>query len=101
MFKAGMSSKERELRSKLTKEVAFREFVRGTIDVRAKKCMSNGKRYETMYLLHTKNGKKKHIYIPRGWEERVRRWVRKYKEIQKCLDEISDVYIKRIRNREE
>jgi hypothetical protein len=101
MFKAKMSVKERELRSKLTKASAFNEIVRGVVNVRAKKCMNNGKRYATMYLMHMKNGKMEQIYIPRGWEERVRKWVKKYREMEKYMEEISDIYLKKIKKREE
>ena len=101
MHKAGMPANERDLRSKLTKAVTFTEFVRGTVDVRAKKCMNNGKRYATMYLLHMKNGEKKQIYVPRKWEERTKKWVKKYREIQRYMDKISDMYLKKIKNREE
>ncbi len=101
MYKAKMSAKERELRSKLTKASTFMEFVRGIVNIRAKKCMSNGKRYETMYLMHMKKGKMEQIYIPRGWEERVKRWVKKYREMEGYMEGISDIYIKKIRKREE
>lgn len=100
MYKAKMSAKERAIRSKLTKSAASAEFLRGTVSIRNKKCMVNGERYETMYLVHVKNGKAKHIYIPRGWEERVREWVKKYRELEKHMDEISDIYLKKIKNRE-
>ena len=101
MYKARMPVQERMIRSKLTRSATFDEFLRGTISIRDKKCMINGKRYETMYLVHMKNGEKKHIYIPRGWEEKVKRWVKKYREIQRYMDKISDMYLKKIKNREE
>lgn len=100
-----MSAKERATRSKLTKSATFDELLRGTVSIRDKKCMVNGKRYATMYLVHVKNGEPEHIYIPRGWEERVRKWVRKwvrkYREKEKNMDNISDIYLKKIRDREE
>jgi len=101
MHKAKMQAKERAIRSKLTKASTFSEFLRGTIAIRHKKSMVNGKRYETMYLVHIKNGEQSHIYIPRGWEERVRKWVRKYREMEMYMDKISDIYLKKIKKREE
>ena len=101
MYKAKMHAKERAVRSKLTKASTFSEFLRGTIAIRHKKSMINEKRYETMYLVHIKKGEQNHIYIPRDWEERVRKWVRKYREMLKHMDEISDIYLKKIKNREE
>jgi hypothetical protein len=85
----------------LTKSATFNEFLRGTVSIRDKKCMVNGKRYLTMYLVHVKNGEPEHIYIPRGWEEKVRRWVRKYREMERYMDNISDIYLKKIKDREE
>jgi hypothetical protein len=100
MHKAKMSAKERTIRSKLAKAIAFEEFVRGTINMRNKKCKINEKRYKTMYLLHLKGGKMKAIYIPRGWEEKVKKWVRKYREIEGGMEKISDIYLKKIKKRE-
>lgn len=99
MNKSKMPASEREKRSKLTKVVAYDEFVRATVDIRAKKCMNNGKRYRTMYLLHMKNGEKKTIYVPREWEDRAKKWVAKYKEIRKYTEGISDIYLKKIKDR--
>lgn len=101
MHKGKMQAKEREIRSKLTKAASYSEFVRGTIAIRDKKSMINGKRYETMYLVHIKKGEQRHIYIPRGWEERVRKWVKKYREMERYMEEISDIYLKKIKKREE
>jgi len=100
MNKARMSVKERTIRSRLTKSATRDEFLRGTISIRDKKCKVNGERYATMYLVHVKNGKAKPIYIPRGWEERARKWVRKYREMEKNMEGISDIYLKKIKKRE-
>lgn len=99
MNRSKMTAGERKRRSKLAKEVSFNEFIKGTIDMRAKKCMSNGKRYMTMYLLYMENGEQKQKYIPRKWEEKVKKWVENHKNIQRKIKGISDIYIKKITNR--
>lgn len=70
--------------------------IRATVNIRDKKSFLNNKIYETMYLIHNKKGKRKTIYVPRDREEEVKGWVKNFRQIEKLLDEISDLYIKKI-----
>ncbi|GEM_PF-5271403 len=74
-------------------------FLRATINIRKKKSAINNKIYNTIYLIHNKNGRKKAIYIPRNLEEKVKKWVENYNKLKFYLDEISDIYLKKIINR--
>ncbi len=71
-------------------------FLRATINIRKKKSAINNKIYNTMYLIHNKNGKKKVIYIPRDLEQQVKKWVENYNKIKFYLDKISDIYLEKI-----
>ncbi len=99
MHEYKMSVKEREIRDKLAKAVRTMEFLRGTINIRNKKSKINRKKYKTMYLILAKDGKQEHKYVPRDWEEKIKKWVRTYKEIEGYMEKISDICIKRFKNR--
>lgn len=102
-----MSKEESGKRSCLTQMVHCREFVRGTLTMREKTCgkancqCAQGQKHLALYLVHSEDGKVEQLYVPKKWEEKVRRWVKQYKEIRELLEDISDTYLQRLRKREE
>jgi hypothetical protein len=54
-----------------------------------------------MYLSYSKNGEFKQVYVPKQWQQRVQQWVSQYKDARDLLEEISDMYLKRISERKE
>ena len=71
-----------------------------------RKCGSKGCRctrgelHASWYLSVWKDGRTHMVYIPKAWEERVRDWVERDKEIREILHELSGVCIERLKNRE-
>jgi len=54
------------------------------------------------WYLSTWEGKRTHmVYIPKAWEERVREWVDRDKEIRELLLELSRTCIQRLRDRKD
>ena len=71
-----------------------------------RKCGSKGCRctrgelHASWYLSVWKDGRTHMVYIPKVWEQRVREWVQRDKEIREILLDLSRVCIDRLRNRE-
>jgi hypothetical protein len=55
----------------------------------------------SLYLATTINGKRRSIYIPSTWEDRVREWVERHKQIKDILEEISSNCLRRVQKRED
>jgi len=79
--------------------------LRGNISVRRRVCgkpacrCAEGERHEAMYVVYREAGRTVQLYVPKEWEERVRRWVKRYGEARELLDKLSGVYETRVRRR--
>jgi hypothetical protein len=62
---------------------------------------TRGELHGSWYLSTWEEGRTRMVYIPKAWEERVREWVERDKEIRAILLELSRVCVDRLRNREE
>ena len=58
-------------------------------------------RHPVLLLCFSREGKRTSVYVPRGWEVRVREWVARYGEIRELLDELSQQYLERLKTRQE
>ena len=107
MHRSKMSVEERNRRSRLTQIIHSQEFVRGTLQIRWKVCGSpnckciQGQKHPALYLISSKDGCRKQLYIPKRWEGKVREWVKQYKDMQERLEEISCICWDKIWKREE
>lgn len=54
-----------------------------------------------LYLVQSQRGKLRQLFVPKQWEERVRQAVGDYQELQKLVEELSEIEWKRLKNREE
>jgi hypothetical protein len=52
------------------------------------KC-TRGQKHVSLYLSIRVKGRRKMIYVPSDWEERIRSWVRTYQEVNGLVDEVS------------
>lgn len=98
--RGGLSTEERHLRSRLFKLLDGHSFVRGSLVSMPRtcgksscKCLS-GEKHVSLYLsvrVVEKSGKtkRKMIYVPPKWEDRVRAWVEIYQQSDELLDGIS------------
>lgn len=105
MKRTQMTSKERGSRSRLKPQISWGEFVRGTLTVRQHTCGTagckcyKGDKHKSMYISRSKNGKMQQLYIPKEKETQVKQWVIRYREVLKLLENISDSYWDRLKNR--
>lgn len=79
--------------------------LRGSISVRRRVCgksacrCAQGERHEAMYVVYREAGRTVQVYVPREWEVRVRRWVKRYGEARELLDKLSGAYETKVRRR--
>ena len=101
-----MSLRERELRSQLAELVAHGAFARGTLSTREKSCgrpncrCARGEKHLAFYLVASKDGKLRQLYIPKSLEPRAREWVQTFHQIRELLEELSQLHWDRLQRRE-
>jgi len=53
------------------------------------------------YLAQSQAGQRHMLYIPDAWVDRIREWTQRYAEIRQLLYELSDLYWKRLKRRQD
>ena len=107
MRRVELTSAERRGRSRLSQISHYSRLLRGTLSVRKNTCgkpncrCARGEPHLALYLVQSKGGKSRQLFIPREWEERVRQAVNNYQELQKLIEELSELEWKRLENRQE
>ncbi len=97
---------ERRRRSRAAELAHSRRLLRGTLSVRNQTCgkdscrCARGEPHVCVYLVQSHNGKPRQLYVPKEWEERVRRAVKDYQELQTLLEEFSELEWARLTRRE-
>lgn len=97
MQRSKMIKKEREATSELAKLTHESEYIRGNLVTMARVCgnpnckCARGEKHVSLYLSIKKGGKQKMIYIPRDWEDTVKRWVKRYHRIKYLLEKVSEI----------
>jgi hypothetical protein len=98
---------ERQFRSRLTKLISDKDgLLRGTLTVRERTCGKasckcyQGQKHSSLYLVISVEGKYQQICLPKIYEDDVRAWVANYQRIQELLEEISQIYLDKIKNRQ-
>jgi hypothetical protein len=105
MNRSQLSDAERRFRSRLTQLVHDHWFLRGTLSVRPRKCgkpncrCARGELHSSLYLVQSHDGKPRQLCIPKLWEERVRQAVNDFQEMQRLIEEISELEWKRVREK--
>ncbi len=103
MHRSELSATERRFRSRLTQLVHDHWLLRGNLSVRPRKCgkpnchCAHGAPHSSLYLVQSHNGKLRQVSIPKAWEDRVRQAVDDYHEMQRLIEEISEIEWKRLR----
>lgn len=107
MNRMQFSSKERSQRSRIAQLGSSHRLMRGTLTVRSRRCgkpnchCACGQLHVSLYLVQSSKGKPRQIFVPKEWEERVRRAVADYQELQRLVEEISELEWKRLQERKE
>ena len=52
-------------------------------------CHKGGARHPVLYLTWKENGKTLSLYVPKRWEDDVRRWVENYKKLKGLIREVT------------
>jgi len=106
MQRASLSAAERRLRSRIAQLASAEWLLRGTLSLRTRRCgkpncrcASQGEGHTSLYLIQSHDGKLRQICIPKQWEERVRRAVADYQQMQRLIEEVSEMEWKRLRER--
>lgn len=102
-----MTAQERRRRSGLTQLVSQRGLVRGNLLERRRVCgkpnckCTRGELHVNLYLVFSENGKLRQLFVPRRWEPLIRQWVADYHDARRLLEEISRLYVEKLRKRED
>ena len=95
--RAGLSAAERSLRSRLAQLASGQRFLRGTLSERSSKCgkpnchCAAGEGHPSLYLVQSHAGKVRQICVPKAVQDPVRRAVAEYLEMQRLMDEVSEL----------
>lgn len=98
---------ERRRRSRAAQLAHSSRLLRGSLSVRNQTCgkdscrCARGEPHVSLYLVQSHNGKPRQVYISKEWEERVRRAVKDYQELQAVVEELSELEWRRLTRREE
>lgn len=104
--RSAMSARERRWRSKLAQFVAEQGFVRGTLQERMRVCgkpncrCTRGERHRGLYLVLSKEGRTRQLYVPKQWEPTVRQWVENYRQMRDLMEQISDHHLDKVWKRQ-
>jgi hypothetical protein len=105
--RAKLSAAERQLRSRLSKVIyEGGGLMRATLCVREKVCgksnckCAQGEKHVALYLVSKQDKQVRQLFVPASLESRVRTWVDEYQHVQDLVEQISEMYWEKIRNRE-
>ena len=109
LTRASLAPAERQLYSKLRHILDRPGFIRGSLVSMGRTCgkescpcgKAKSQRYPALYVAVKVKGKRRRIYVPAAWEERIREWVDRYGEIRGVLEKLSILCIQRFQSREE
>ena len=99
--RAELSATERALRSRIAQIASGGRFLRGSLSERTGKCgkpncrCANGEGHTSLYLVQSHAGKVRQLCIPKALQEPVRQAVREFQEMQRLLQEVSELEWKR------
>ena len=102
LHRAGLSAAERRLRSRIAQLASGQRFVRGALSERSSKCgkpnchCADGEGHRSLYLVQSHAGKVRQICVPKAVQDPVRQAVAEYQEMQRLIDEVSELEWKRL-----
>lgn len=102
-----MTVQERRRRSALARLASQRGLLRGNLLERRRVCgkpnckCTRGELHANLYLVFSEGGKLRQLFVPRSWEPLVRQWVADYHNARRLLEEISRLYVEKLRKRED
>jgi hypothetical protein len=97
LSRAELSATERGLRSRIAQIVSGERFLRGTLSERSSKCgkpncrCADGEGHASLYLVQSQAGKVRQICIPKALQDPVRQAVAEFQELQRLVNEVSEL----------
>ncbi len=107
--RTSLSAQERRLYSSLHSLLQQPGLLRGNLVEANRRCGKEAcqcssdpaRRHRALYLGISAKGKRRMVYIPSVWEERVREWVDRYGQLREALEQLSAAFLKRLESRED
>jgi hypothetical protein len=105
LIRAKLSASERNFRSRIAQLASNQWFLRGTFSDRSSKCgkpnchCATGEVHRSVYLVQSHAGKLRQLCVPKAWQDRVRQAVNDYQEMQRLVEEVSELEWKRLQER--
>lgn len=106
MRRLDLNAQERRFRSRIAQLIHQDWLIRGTLNERSQKCgkpncrCTRGQLHRSLYLVQSHQGKPRQIFVPKPWEARVRQAVADYQEMQRLVEELSELEWGRLERRE-
>jgi hypothetical protein len=94
------------LKRRIAQLLKLQGVLRGNLSERLRVCgkpgckCANGEKHPGLYLVQSREGKTRQIFVPAAWAEDVKQWVSNYQVMRQLLDELSDVWWENIESRE-
>jgi hypothetical protein len=95
--RAELSTTERALRSRIAQIACGERFLRGTLSERSSKCgkpncrCADGEGHTSLYLVQSQAGKVRQLCIPKALQDPIRQAVGEFQEMQRLLQEVSEL----------
>ena len=105
--RSNLSAAEHDLRSRVAQLLHGRWLLHATLAPRQRRCgkpncrCTRGQLHASLYVVQTRQGQLRQLYVPTHWESRVRQAVADYHQLQQLLDKVSEHEWKRLQSRRE
>ncbi len=106
LSRTAMSTRERQFRSQLHQLIASAPFLRGTLVQRQAVCGKpncrcvKGHKHRSLYLMVSKDGRPRQLYVPAEWEAVVRQWIENHSQLRDLMEQVSDLHWDKVRQRQ-
>ena len=107
LSRSSLSAAERDLRSRIAQLLHSRWLLHATLAPRQRRCgkpncrCTRGQPHASLYIVQSRQGQPRQLYVPQHGESRVRQAVADYQQLQQLLEEVSELEWKRLQSRRE
>jgi len=109
LTRSSLSATERRLFSLLHQILNRPGLIRGSLVEMGRTCGAKGcrckrsteQRHRALYVAVNLQGKRRMLYVPQEWEDRIREWVDRYGQVRGVLEQLCLACIGRLQARKE